>query len=148
MVNFSITLQSLLQMNRLDLLQISGYVTRGISIIRLSMIVRVNVVLSRTVVVDSDWGFNNLCSSHPQGQRWLPHRLSKCQSLSTKTVKLELTFCCSEPYPKLCTVLRAVMVRTGWDKLLHFQVHHLESVHVFFSPFSTIWITEKFNAVL
>ena len=28
---------------------------------RLSLIVRVNVVLNRTVVVDSDWRFNNLC---------------------------------------------------------------------------------------
>ena len=35
---------------------------------RLSMIDRVNVVLSRTVVVDSDWRFDKLCSSHPQGQ--------------------------------------------------------------------------------
>ena len=31
---------------------------------RLSMIVRVNVVLNRTVVVDSDWRFDNLCGSH------------------------------------------------------------------------------------
>ena len=54
MVNFSITLQSLLQKNRLDLLKISGYVTLGIFIIRLSMIVRVNVVMNRTVVVDND----------------------------------------------------------------------------------------------
>lgn len=144
MVNFSITLQSLLQMNRLNLLKISGYVTLGIFIIRLSM----NVVLNRTVLVDSDWGFDNLCSSHLQGYRRLLHRLSQCQSLSTKTVKLELTFCCSEPCPKLCTVLHAVMVGTGWDKLLHFQVHHLESVRVFFSPFSTTWKKEKFNAVL
>ena len=28
------------------------------------MIVRVNVVLNRTVVVDSDWRFDNQCSSH------------------------------------------------------------------------------------
>ena len=28
------------------------------------MIVRVNVVLNRTVVVDSDWRFDNLCGSH------------------------------------------------------------------------------------
>ena len=64
MVNFSITLQSLLQMNRLDLLKISGYVTLGIFIIRLSMIVWVNVVVNRTVVDDNDRGFDNLCSSH------------------------------------------------------------------------------------
>ena len=31
---------------------------------RLSLIVRVNVVLNRTVVVDSDWRFDNLCGSH------------------------------------------------------------------------------------
>ena len=36
---------------------------------RLSLIVRVNVVLNRTVVVDSDWlGFDNLCGSHLQSQ--------------------------------------------------------------------------------
>ena len=33
---------------------------------RLSLIVRVNVVLNRTVVVDSDWRFDNLCSSRLQ----------------------------------------------------------------------------------
>ena len=31
---------------------------------RLSLIVRVNVVLNRTVAVDSDWRFDNLCGSH------------------------------------------------------------------------------------
>ena len=35
---------------------------------RLSLIVRVNVVLNRTVVVDSDWRFDNLCDSHLQSQ--------------------------------------------------------------------------------
>ena len=34
---------------------------------RLSLIVRVNVVLNRTVV-DSDWRFDNLCGSHLQSQ--------------------------------------------------------------------------------
>ena len=34
----------------------------------LSMIVWVNIVLNRTVVVDRDWGFDNLCSSHLQSQ--------------------------------------------------------------------------------
>ena len=33
---------------------------------RLSLIVRVNVVLNRTVAVDSDWRFDNLCGSHLQ----------------------------------------------------------------------------------
>ena len=33
---------------------------------RLSLIVRVNVVLNRTVVVNSDWRFDNLCGSHLQ----------------------------------------------------------------------------------
>ena len=32
------------------------------------MIVQVNVVLNRTVVVYSDWSFDNLCSSYLQGQ--------------------------------------------------------------------------------
>ena len=35
---------------------------------KLSMIVRVNVVLNWTVVVDSYWGFDNLCVSHLQNQ--------------------------------------------------------------------------------
>ena len=29
---------------------------------------RVNVVLNRTVVVDSDWSFDNLCGSHLQSE--------------------------------------------------------------------------------
>ena len=40
---------------------------------RLSLIVRVNVVLNRTVVVDSDRRFDNLCGSHPQSQSELYH---------------------------------------------------------------------------
>ena len=40
---------------------------------RLSLIVRVNVVLNRTVVVDSDWRFDNLCGNHLQSQSELCH---------------------------------------------------------------------------
>ena len=40
---------------------------------RLSLIVRVNVVLNRTVVVDSDWRLDNLCGSHLQSQSELCH---------------------------------------------------------------------------
>ena len=40
---------------------------------RLSLIVRVNVVLNRTAVVDSDWRFDNLCGSHLQSQSELYH---------------------------------------------------------------------------
>ena len=40
---------------------------------RLSLIVRMNVVLNRTVVVDSDWRFDNLCGSHLQSQSELYH---------------------------------------------------------------------------
>ena len=40
---------------------------------RLSLIVRVNIVLNRTVVVDSDWCFDNLCGSHLQSQSELYH---------------------------------------------------------------------------
>ena len=40
---------------------------------RLSLIVRVNVVLNRTVVVASDWRFDNLCGSHLQSQSDLYH---------------------------------------------------------------------------
>ena len=40
---------------------------------RLSLIVRVYVVLNRTVVVDSDWRFDNLCGSHLQSQSELYH---------------------------------------------------------------------------
>ena len=39
----------------------------------LSLIVRVNVVRNRTVVVDSDWRFDNLCGSHLQSQSELYH---------------------------------------------------------------------------
>ena len=35
---------------------------------RLSLIVRVNVVLNRTVIIDSDWRLENLCGSHLQSQ--------------------------------------------------------------------------------
>ena len=35
---------------------------------RFSLIVWVNIVLNRTVVVDSDWRFDNLCGSHLQSQ--------------------------------------------------------------------------------
>ena len=57
------------------------------------MLVRVNVVLNRTVVVDSDWCFDNLCSGYLLWLwRWLPHRLSKRQSLSTTTVLFRTTF--------------------------------------------------------
>ena len=40
---------------------------------RLSLIVRVNVVLNRTVVVDSDWRFHNLCGCHLQSQSEFYH---------------------------------------------------------------------------
>ena len=40
---------------------------------RLSLIVWVNIVLNRTVVVDSDGRFDNLCGSHLQGQIELYH---------------------------------------------------------------------------
>ena len=40
---------------------------------RLSLIVRLNVVLNRTVVVESDWRFNNLCGSNLQSQSELYH---------------------------------------------------------------------------
>ena len=40
---------------------------------RLSLIVLVNVVLNGTVVVDSDWRFDNLCASHLQRQSELYH---------------------------------------------------------------------------
>ena len=44
------------------------------------MIVRVNEVLTRTVVVvvDSDRGFDNLCGSHLQSQSELYHVSSRC----------------------------------------------------------------------
>ena len=39
----------------------------------LSLSVRVNLVLNRTVVADSDWRFDNLCGSHLQSQSELYH---------------------------------------------------------------------------
>ena len=35
---------------------------------RWNMIIRVSIILNRTVVVDSDWRFDNLCCSHLQRQ--------------------------------------------------------------------------------
>ena len=40
---------------------------------RLSLIVRLNVVLNRTVVVDSDWRFGDLGGSHLQSQSEFYH---------------------------------------------------------------------------
>ena len=40
---------------------------------RLSLIIQLNIVLNRTVVVDSDWCFDDLCSSHFQSQSELYH---------------------------------------------------------------------------
>ena len=40
---------------------------------RLRLIVRVSVVLNRTVFVDSDWHFDNVCGSHLQSQSELYH---------------------------------------------------------------------------
>ena len=48
---------------------------------RLSLIVRMNVVLNRTVVVDSDWRFDNLCGSHLQSQ-------SSCVTYYTPVIDL------------------------------------------------------------
>ena len=47
--------------------------TIGLKKSRLSLIVRVNVVLNKTVVVDSDWRFDNLRGSHLQSQSELYH---------------------------------------------------------------------------
>ena len=62
---------------------------------KLSMIVPVNVVLSGTFV-HSDWRFDNLCDlwgryNSPWLWRWLRHRSSKRQSLSS-TVLFRTTF--------------------------------------------------------
>ena len=58
---------------------------------RLSVIVQVSTVLNRTV--DRDWHFDNPCGSHFQSRvRWLPHSLSKRQSLSTTRVLFRTTF--------------------------------------------------------
>ena len=40
---------------------------------RLTLIIQVNVIPNRTVVVDSDWRFDNLCCSHLQSQSELYH---------------------------------------------------------------------------
>ena len=53
----------------------------------LSLIVWVNVVLNRIVVVDSDWRFDNLCSSHLQNhlqsQLTLTLKMTKAQVVET-----------------------------------------------------------------
>ena len=48
---------------------------------RLILIVRLNVALNRTVVVDSDWRFDNLCGSHLQSQSELYHVSWWCYTL-------------------------------------------------------------------
>ena len=64
--NFSWDLQSPQEKFKTMLMQNFGGTTKSIIKSRLSLIVRVNVVLNRTVVVDSDWRFDNLCGSHLQ----------------------------------------------------------------------------------
>ena len=62
------------------------------------MIVPVNVVLNRTVVVDSDLRFDNLCGSHLQSQRvTLILKMTTAQAVETsvtvnKTVLFRTTF--------------------------------------------------------
>ena len=46
------------------------------------MIVKVNVVLSRSVVVDSDWHSDNLCGSHRQSQSDLYNCVQDLRALS------------------------------------------------------------------
>ena len=46
----------------------------------LILIVRVNVVLSKTVVVDGDWRFDNLCCSHLQSQNVFPRGLTSAST--------------------------------------------------------------------
>ena len=48
---------------------------------RSSLIVRVNVVLNRTVVIDSDWRFDYLCAGHLQSQSELYHVSWWCYAL-------------------------------------------------------------------
>ena len=48
---------------------------------RLSLVVQVKVVLNRTVIVDSDWHFDNLCGSHLQCQSGLCHVSWWCYTL-------------------------------------------------------------------
>ena len=57
---------------------------------RLSLIVRVNVVLNRSVVVDSDWRFDNLYGSHLQGQSELSTTTVPFRTTFTRTIKLNL----------------------------------------------------------
>ena len=58
--------------NYIERKTVKGLKPRSHFIGRLSMIVRVNVVLNRTVV-DSDCGFDNLCGSHLESQSELYH---------------------------------------------------------------------------
>ena len=65
---------------------------------RLSLIVPINVLLNRTVVVDSDLRFDNLCGSHLQSQRvTLILKMTTAQAVETsvtvnKTVLFRTTF--------------------------------------------------------
>ena len=61
---------------------VKGFEPRSHFKSRLSLIVRVNIVLNRPVVVDSDWRFDKLCGSHLQSQIELYHVSWWCYTLA------------------------------------------------------------------
>ena len=59
-----------------------AWVKEGVFISRLSMIVRVNVVLNRTVVVDSDCRLDNLCGNNLHSQDSEEYYRTGCRILN------------------------------------------------------------------
>ena len=88
---------------------------------KLSMIVWVNVVLNR-IVVDSDWHFDNMCSSYRQSQTefyhisWLTNRVNN-QSLAPSTDRRQHT---------LTVKTTTAQVSNKYVYFTFFQVKHTE----------------------
>ena len=122
---------------------------------RLSMILWVNVVLNRTVVVvDSDWRFDNLSSSHLQSQselyqaswwywhnslwlwRWLyriPHRLSKQQQSYSGLCSPGQSYSTYLPHVSIVNMiqcLQALKSQNHIEKTMYDPWSHCESMHI------------------
>ena len=73
---------------------------------RLSFIVRVNVVLNRTVFFgDSDWRFDNLCDSHLQSQSEFYHVISWNYTHNTINWRDTTHFDCEDDYRTGCRIV-------------------------------------------
>ena len=81
---------------------------------RLSLIVRVNVILNRTVVVDSDWRFdNNLCVSHLQSQSELYHVVLKVSCITWSSYPNQIFIQCGLRYSALSSTTKTSATSEG-----------------------------------